>query len=252
MMNVSVVIPTYNRPDYLERLLDSILAQTYESYEVIVVHDGPVMKKAYEILIKKYSDKLRSFSFSCNDKSRGAPYTRNQGIKIAQYELLALVDDDDEWLPNKLMDQVSIFNKSRKNLGLVYTWTDVVEGNKRIPFYRDSYSGNCLGNLLNRCFIPSPSVMVRKKAIIAAGLFDEALPSCQDWDMWTRICQIGYEVDVVKKPLTLYHKQTSGSIGTSNKAKHGYKMYYRKHFWKIIRHGEFRHIARFFRLTIGI
>jgi len=98
-MNISIIIPTYNRPDHLERLLKSIEQQTNKGYEVIVVHDGPVLSKAYKSLIDNFTKIFKEFIFVCNERNHGAPFSRNRGIRIARYELLALVDDDDEWLP---------------------------------------------------------------------------------------------------------------------------------------------------------
>lgn len=90
--------------------------------------------------------------------------------------------------------------------------------------------------------------MVKKQAIIDSGLFDESFPSCQDWDMWTRIIFKGYEVRVCKEFLTYYLKHDGPTIGTSPRAKKGFILYYQKHFTKLILHQEFRHIVRYFKL----
>jgi len=95
-------------------------------------------------------------------------------------------------------------------------------------------------------------VVARRAALLDAGLFDETLPSCQDWDMWTRILARGYEARVVPEVLALYHKHTSESIGMSPRAREGYARYYHKHFWKLLRFGQWRHLARYARLTVGV
>ncbi|MRS01743.1 glycosyltransferase family 2 protein, partial [bacterium] len=193
-MTVSIVIPTYKRPDYLNRLLESIARQTFQGFEVIVVDDNSPNREEYEHVISKFKSIFKEMHFVSNDANRGAPFSRNRGIRLAKYSLIALVDDDDEWLPEKLTRQVALFSNSPENVGIVYTWTDaIIEKGDVVHRYRGEIEGKALKEILRECFIPSPSVMVRKKSIEDAGLFDETLPSCQDWDMWTRILLAGYE-----------------------------------------------------------
>lgn len=228
-MSVSIVIPTYKRPHYLDRLLASVAKQSWNEFEVIVVDDNSNIPE-YAQVVEKYSSLLPEFTFLSNDTTCGAPYSRNRGINAAKYDLIALVDDDDEWLPTKLEKQVDAFAKSGSGVGLVYTWTDAVdEEGTVVHTYRSCIEGQAVKQILAECFIPSPSVMVRKSAICAAGLFDERFPSCQDWDMWTRILSKGYECRVVKEVVTIYHKHSSPSIGMSPSAIRGYKMFYLKH-----------------------
>jgi len=227
---ISIVIPTYKRPDFLERLLKSIANQTFKDFEVIVIDDNSPNYEEYLPVIEKYKKIFKEFKFLRNSENKGAPYSRNKGIKETKYDLIALVDDDDEWLPKKLEKQFEIFKSNNENLGLVYTWTNAIDEDGNIVYkYRNEIEGNPKKEILKECFIPSPSVMVKKKAIIDAGLFDEKMPSCQDWDMWTRIIMKGYDVKVIKEVLTIYHKHGRESIGLSKKAKDGYKMFYKKH-----------------------
>jgi len=125
MKKVTVVIPTFNRPEYLERLLNSINQQTFKDFEVIVVDDKSDNQVGNEQIISHYQNKF-PLRYLVNEKRSGAPYSRNRGINLADSELIALVDDDDQWLPLKLEKQVQCFQEGRDILGLVYTWTDVV------------------------------------------------------------------------------------------------------------------------------
>ena len=249
-MTVSVVIPTFRRPEMLRRLLVSIAAQTYPSYEVIVVDDCSP-ERDYATVVAEMRPRLPQLIFLRNDSNRGAPYSRNRGILAARHPLIALVDDDDEWLPRKLEQQVRAFAAAPDHVGLIYTWTDVVENGIREPLYRASVEGRSLPSLLGECFIPSPSVMARRAALLDTGLFDETLPSCQDWDMWTRMLARGYEMRVVPEVLTLYHKHDADSVGTSPRARAGYARYYHKHFWKLLRFRQWRQLARYARLTVS-
>jgi len=239
-LKVSIVIPTYKRADYLDRLLTSIQVQTFQDFEVIVVDDNSPNYEEYLAVVEKYKNIFSEFKFITKAENKGAPNSRNIGIKEAKYDLIALVDDDDEWLPLKLEKQVEVFSNNNEKVGLVYTWTNVMDESRKIVYqYRSDLEGFLKEDILRECFIPSPSVMVRKNAIVEVGLFDESFPSCQDWDMWTRIIIRGYEVKVVKEVVTIYHKHNNGNIGLSKNAKNGYSKYYAKHKKSIILYGHY-------------
>jgi glycosyltransferase involved in cell wall biosynthesis len=257
-MDVSIVIPTYNRPNSLRRLLNSIKAQTFQEFEIIVVNDCSLDRSAYDQVIKEYRAGA-TIQYLVNARRSGAPKSRNRGILAAQGKYLALVDDDDAWLPTKLEKQVAIFQQSDERVGLVYTWAEVRDAQDQfVSFWRPESEGDVRAPILQSCFIPSPSVMVTKKAINDAGLFDPDLPSCQDWDMWTRIFLKGYTGRVVRSIEAVYHQNTPGSVGTSPHALKGYARYYKKHLssaWNIsipvALYMLYRYTKVLTRLTIG-
>lgn len=239
-MRVSIIIPTYNRPDFLDRLLSSIRQQTFQDFEIIIINDNSDNLGEYDKIISKYKNLYKDLIYVINDTNRGAPYSRNIGIDKSKYELIALVDDDDEWLPNKLEKQVEVFKHGSKNLGLVYTWTYVSSNDKLYEgIYNSTLAGDVIKNILKECFIPSPSVMVKKEVIVNAGKFDEDMPSCQDWDMWTRIFLNGNSCEVIKEYLTIYHKHDMPTIGLSKNALEGYKMYYSKNLRNSLKYFHF-------------
>ncbi|MDO9182889.1 MAG: glycosyltransferase family 2 protein [Bacteriovorax sp.] len=251
-MGVSIVIPSFERPELLDRLLQSIANQTYKEFEVFVVDDNSSNFYRVEQVVNKYSKEFK-IELTKNKKKMGAPFSRNKGINLAQNDLIALVDDDDEWFPLKLEKQIEVFKNSGDEVGLVYTWTRVIDSSRNIlREATEVIEGIAKNEILDNCFISSPSVMVRKKAIIKAGLFDESFPSCQDWDTWTRIIFNNYEIRVCSEFLTYYYKHDGPTIGTSPRAKEGFILYYQKHFFKLLRFGKFRHLIRFFRLKVGI
>jgi glycosyltransferase involved in cell wall biosynthesis len=235
---ISVVIPTYKRPDLLARLLESICKQTLLPSEVIVVDDASGMDKAYQSCVDRFRPRLPRLHCHYLAENSGAPYARNAGIRLAKYEWVALVDDDDEWLPKKLASQWSIACNADPNLGLIYTWTEA-QGSEEQSSYLSKHTvrGDARRAVFLTNFIMSASVMVRKCAIVKAGMFDETLPSCQDWDMWARIFLNGYTCDVVPEILTIYHRHDGDSIGISKKARHGYRKFFKKHYTSIIKHG---------------
>ncbi|EOX4279488.1 glycosyltransferase family 2 protein [Vibrio cholerae] len=242
---ISVIIPTYKRPDRLERLLTSISKQSLLPDEVIIVDDASGMKDSYDVCINKFSKCFNSISYIELEKNSGAPTARNTGIRVAKNNWIALVDDDDEWLPTKLEKQWEIASLADEKLGLIYTWTDAV-GQKGQESYKSchSFKGDVRKQILTTNFIMSASVMVRKEAIVKAGMFDESLTSCQDWDTWTAIFKAGYHADVVEEILTIYHRHGGESIGLSPRAKLGYKLFLDKHFRDIVKLTSFINILK--------
>ena len=224
---VTVIVPTYNRPDYLERLLISMESNRDFIEEVIIVNDHSTNAEEYLKVIERFKQ-VYSLVYIYNEKNMGAPYCRNIGIKLSKTKYLAFTDDDDEWLPNKLELQLK---KMQADIGLVYTWAlSIDESGKQGYKYDSLYSGSDITNLLKSNFIPSSSVLANKAAIVKAGGFDLKMVSCQDWDMWLRVMKKGYKIDVVPKELLIYHLHKSASIGKSTKAKKGYRRFYKKHF----------------------
>lgn len=211
----------------LPRLLASIAAQTLAPDEVIVVDDGSVAD--YGPVIHAWRQKIPNLRYVKSEKNLGAPRARNRGILEAASDWIALVDDDDEWMATKLERQQAIIQEGDPALGLIYTFAEAKEVGKTVWRYSDVFEGRPLRELLSRCFIPSPSVLARKSALIASGLFDETLSSCQDWDMWTRLLAKGYTLRVVPSVEVIYHKHNGPTIGASPKAREGLLRYYQKH-----------------------
>jgi len=228
-MTISVVIPTYERPELLKRLLASIAKQSKQPEEVIVVDDRSMSQAAYKRVIEEMKSQLPQLVFIAKKERQGPCHSRNIGIKRARGEWIALVDDDDEWLPTKLERQAQKAAESSKETGLIYTYTLVQKKNEAVRTYTGAYEGAVLPHLLLDNFIPSPSVLVKKEALETAGLFDQEMPSCQDWDMWTRILASGYHAAVVKSIESIYHQHDLPSVGLSPLAEKGYRLYFQKH-----------------------
>lgn len=242
---ISVVIPTYKRADLLARLLDSIILQTAAADEVIVVDDASPNPEEYTQVIYEYKSKINNLKYIRYEQNRGAPHARNIGIKEAKNDWIALVDDDDEWLPEKLEKQWAFVESAKSNAGLIYTWADtkgpdgeIIEGS------RATIEGDARREILTTNFITSASVLLRKDAVMDAGMFDESLPSCQDWDMWAKILNKGYACKVVPEVLTIYHRHGQESIGLSSRARLGYKIFLEKHWRPIVQHTSILNIIK--------
>lgn len=232
---VTIVVPTYNRPKMLDRLIESIGKQTYGYYNVIIVDDHSECNDKNEEIIQKYADSGMDISYLYNEENMGAPFSRNRGIRESNGDLIALVDDDDEWLPEKLECQVSKLRRNKNNIDLIYTWADMIDSEQRtVHNYRDSIEGKVPREILQKCFIPSPTVLVKRDIFSEVGGFDTTLPSRQDWDMWVRILTTGHSCGVVKKKLAVVHRHNKPRIGTRTDADLGKKMFYRKHYQKYL------------------
>jgi glycosyltransferase involved in cell wall biosynthesis len=225
MCLVSLVIPTYNRADRVLMAIKSVFHQSFKDFELIIIDDAS-SDNTNEVVTNLHDPRI---VYIRHERNKGAPVARNKGIKNAKGKYIALLDDDDEWLPEKLESQVELFERSPENVGLVYTWAKVVdEKGSLLREWRSNTRGSVLKEILKECFVPSPSVMVKRECFEKVGLFDERFPSCQDWEMWTRIAT-EYEFDVVEEFLVRYYKYQGPSVGGSKQAIYGYYMYFNKY-----------------------
>ena len=192
---VSVIIPTYNRDWILKEAIDSVLAQDFSDYELIVVDDGSD-DRTPEILAA-YGDPITVI----RQANSGVSAARNRGITAAAGRLIAFLDSDDLWLPQKLSTQVNFF---AENPGAVICQTEehwVRNGVRVNPKKRHlKFSGMIFERSLALCLVSPSAVMIKKALFEAVGVFDENLPVCEDYDLWLRIsCR--YPVDLIETPL---------------------------------------------------
>jgi glycosyltransferase involved in cell wall biosynthesis len=198
---VSVVIPTHNRAGLLARAVRSVLEQTYCHFELLVVDDASTDDT--EKTMGRFCDgRIRYIKHL---ECRGGSAARNTGIAQARGDFIAFLDDDDEWLPDKLALQMARFRENPR-IGAVYTGLLFVECetgrivNVRIPRKR----GYLFDDLMVSNVVGTPStVVVRKELLDRAGLFDETIRALEDLDMWRRMGRICY-FDYVKEPLMRY------------------------------------------------
>ena len=163
----------------------------------------------------------------------GSQFCRNLGIKISKYNWIAFIDDDDEWLPTKLEKQIFALKNSDENIGIIYTFAVSIDEKNNIKhFYNEILNLDQKKQILEKCFIPSPSVLIKKRALISSGFFDEKLVSCQDWDMWLRIIFNGYRCYCIQEYLSIHHKHNFNSIGKNENVINGFYGFYKKHIWK--------------------
>lgn len=186
---VSIVLPTFNRAEMLRRALGSIVQQTLQNIEVIVVDDCSLDVNAVRLVIDGFSD--QRITIIRHDSNKGGAAARNTGILACKGEYVAFLDDDDEWRRDKLEKQVDLFQKSQAgDLGVVYSGFTYVskEGDAHLEIEPGS-RGNVSVNMLSHCILGSATPLIKRVILSQTGSFDETLPSCQDWDMWIRLSQ---------------------------------------------------------------
>lgn len=179
---ISVIIPTLNRCDTLQRAIDSILKQTTQAKEIIVVDNGST---------DGTSDMVRShfpMVTYATEVKRGVSAARNKGISIANSPWIAFLDSDDAWLPTKLEKQIKVCDENN-DIRLIHTDEIWYRKGKRVNQMKKhkKRGGNIFDHCLLLCCISPSSVLMRKDLIKDIGLFDETLPACEDYDMWLRV-----------------------------------------------------------------
>jgi glycosyltransferase involved in cell wall biosynthesis len=183
MLKVSIIIPTYNRLPMVKEAVDSVLAQDFEDFELMVVDDGSTDGTADEM--KRYGGRVRLLR---HPENRGVSAARNRGILNAKGKYIAFLDSDDLWVKGKLKIQVA-FLEDNPHYTICYTDEIWVRRGKRVnPKNKHAkYSGWIFEKCLPLCIISPSSAMMRKTLFSKVGLFDEALPVCEDYDLWLRI-----------------------------------------------------------------
>ena len=206
------------------RALNSVLLQTFRNIEIIVVDDSPNDYPSrgevrLAILNKKNENRDISIKYIAHEKNMGACVARNTGIHAAKGEYIAFLDDDDEWLPEKIEKQMAVIKKS--NAALVYCGNKCKndETGKIIVKKKQYYRGNVFQKLLYYNFIESTSYpLIRKDCLINVGLFDPLMQSAQDYDLWLRIAE-EYTIDYVPEPLVIYHEHNGERITVNPRKK---------------------------------
>ena len=213
---VSAIITTCRRsPAYVARALESVMAQTYPRIQIIVVDDSPADYPEKEDVRRIVRDLCPRALLLSTGENRGAPAARNMGIRAAEGEFIAFLDDDDEWLPEKITDQMAGFTND--HIALVYGDCIVSDDIRHIryPCKKKCYSGTVYEPLLRSNFIFSTSIpLMRKTCLEAVGGFDEAMPSAQDYDLYLRFAQ-RYEIGYVPKTCVIYHIHDAARISTN-------------------------------------
>tara|TARA_A100001035_G_scaffold5225_1_gene3844 strand:- start:125 stop:952 length:828 start_codon:yes stop_codon:yes gene_type:complete len=227
-MNISVIIPTYNRKETLKRAIQSVLIQSYTPYEIIVIDDG-----SDDGTKEWLKDNFPNVKYIYQMNS-GVSSARNKGIKFARGDWIALLDSDDEWLPSKLKDQANEIesNPAAKFLHTNEIW---IRNGVRVNQMKKhkKYGGYIFEKCLDMCRISPSSVLIKKDIFDEIGMFDETLKVCEDYDLWLRFAS-KYPVHFLDQPLI---KKYGGHSDQLSKVDDGIESYRIRSLKKIMNSG---------------
>lgn len=210
---VSVVLPTYNRPENLLNAVKSVQEQTYGYIELVVVDDHSPTPAA-DTLSHLSFDEL-TVEIIRHEQNRGANEARNTGIRESTGEYLAFLDDDDDWAPSKIEKQVEAFCEAGPEVGVVYTGSEYVYDDyvRTVVF---SLEGDVTEEILRgRSLGEFTTVMVSRDVVTTAGLPDTDFPSWQDRDWFLRLSR-HCEFKTVPEPLTTRRRKTEEASISDN------------------------------------
>jgi glycosyltransferase involved in cell wall biosynthesis len=221
---VSVYIPTYNYGRFLGEAIQSVLDQTFQDWELIVVDDGST-DNTREV-VEAFDDPRIHYVYQEN---QGNPAARNTALRLVRGEYVACLDGDDIWLPEKLAKQVAQLDALPPTVGLVYSDLYVFnDGDGAITgrFLRGRRPprGRVLAQLLpeRSAFIVDTVALIRREVFDEVGLYDESLHTYEDWEMWVRIAN-SYEVETLDEPLARFRRHASSlSADVEKMYRHGH------------------------------
>lgn len=250
---VSVIVPTYNRPDRLRTALASLAAQTYQDFEVIVINDAGCDVGS---VIDACADRHRITTI-CHDRNRGLAAARNSGLRAAKGAYIAYLDDDDRYLPNHLETLVCYLDRGECRVAYTDAWRVhermidgvYVEIARDVP-YSNEFSP---ADLLVSNYFPVLSVMHARQCVDETGFFDESLFAHEDWDLWIRMAtRFSFQhLAVTTAEFTWRSDGTSMTSGTRDTYRRTTEIIYRKYAPYAernvtIREAQQRHLQRFY------
>lgn len=206
-LDIDVIIPVFNGASFIEKALSSVQRQTYLPRKIIVVDDGSTDRTKQIVL--DFSSKNTIAIEYIYQENGGPNKARNKGIGASSATLLAFLDADDEWVENKLEEQVKIFQVDEfENTGLVYCSYSLIDTDSEtlIDNYAvtldTTYKGQIFDKVLtaNKIIGSASAVLIKRECFTVVGTFDESLKVSEDWDMWIRISE-KFAINYVNKAL---------------------------------------------------
>ena len=193
-MDITVVIPTYNRYTLLKRAIHSVLAQTQPVDEIIIIDDGSTDNTS------QIQNDFPTLTY-IYQKNSGVSSARNLGIKNAKNEWIAFLDSDDEWHREKIAKQIA-FHQQNSDILMSYTDEEWIRNAVRVkvPKKFQKYGGDIFKECLSHCIIAPSAALVHKTLFEKVGMFDETLEVCEDYDLWLRIA-FSHDIGLVDEKL---------------------------------------------------
>lgn len=215
---VSVIVPAYNVADFISETLDSVFAQTFKNYEVVVVNDGSPDTEQLEKVLEKYYDRL----VYLKQENGGASRARNTGIKASRGELLAFLDGDDIWLPEYLAEQTEFLRATDSDMVYADALLFGSVSRRKDHFMRKSPSRGIFKTeslIEGSCNVITSGTIARREKVLSAGMFDEELPriGMEDFDLWVRLARSGARINYRRKQLLKYRVRLDSLSGSNVK-----------------------------------
>ena len=218
---VTVVITTCKRtPDLVERAILSVIHQLYTEWELMVIDDSPSdweLRNKVSDMVLSYSAK-NNIQYIPNETNKGACFSRNVGLMRAKGKYIGYLDDDDEWLPEKLTKQVKALDESSEDVALVYGpfYRKIIETGEIELLERPLLSGMLYDELMHRgnIFGGMSMPLMRTQCVIDVGGFDELMQSVQDMDLWLRLAK-QYKIISIPYPLVVYYEYKGERISNN-------------------------------------
>jgi teichuronic acid biosynthesis glycosyltransferase TuaG len=210
---VSVIIPAYNCKRFLQDAVESVLAQTYSDYEIVIIDDASA--DGTSELARELKDSCKAVRVLTNSDNIGVAKTRNRGIECAGGEIIAFLDADDMWLPHKLERQIELMEE--KQLDLCYTSYDFIDeqGNRTNKPYRVP-KAVCWKKMLRENMIGLSTVTVRRSAIGDTRMRGEY--AHEDYVFWLELMQKGCKLGGIEDTEVLYRRWESNRSGNKKQA----------------------------------
>jgi glycosyltransferase involved in cell wall biosynthesis len=228
---VDVIIPAFNAAKYLPFALESVGAQTFDDWHIVLVDDGSTDDTAQVIapFLGRYGSKITYIQ----QENRGLPASRNRAIKSSTSEFIALLDADDIWMPCRLSESLGVLT-TRPQVGLTYGLIKLVDSEGRTNRTWTGNQGHPEGQIASQIYmrkieLPCPTITFRRRCVDEVGFFDETMRATEDRDLWLRIA-LRYEVAFVPEILASY-RMSPGSMSTDSRRMLDAQLHFiRKHY----------------------
>lgn len=230
--HVSVIMPAYNADKTIASAIESVLNQTFQEWELVVVNDGSW--DSTDDIVKSYSAIDQRIGLLNLTKNLGLPKARNAGIASAKGEFIAFLDSDDLWFPEKLEVQLDFHVR---NPEIKISHTNFVAFNKKGSVSRPmkrllepqmGKRGNIYPQICYKNPIGILTVMASSEVFKNVGMFDESLWTMEDQDLWVRIAKVGFEFGFIDKVLAKYRISETGITAKVGKYKRAHKIFINK------------------------